>query len=85
MDNLDTTLFQSAPLVFDLLVNIKPGPEGHTRHLIITKSERRALIHRINVAFGSRLEQKNPNYVVGAAATLRYGLLQSYKSADDPW
>jgi hypothetical protein len=85
MDELDKTLFQTAPLVFGLLVDPRPDREGHSSHLITTKSERRDLIHRLNVAFGSRLEQRNPNYVVGAAVTLRYGLLKNFKNVDDPW
>jgi hypothetical protein len=42
------------------------------------------LLDEINTDFGSKLDQKDPSYEVGAAVILKAGLLKDQPS-DDPW
>jgi len=37
----------------------------------------------INRDFGDKLNQKNPNYILGAAAVLKSYLLKDFKSSDE--
>ena len=85
LEFIDKSLFEAAPLVFSTLINEKPDSKNHTSHLTITKAERSKLIHDIKADFGTKLDQKNPNFTVGAAGVLRDCLLKDYKSSDDPW
>lgn len=85
LEFIDKSLFEATPLVFSTLINQKPDSKNHTSHLIITKAERSKLIHDLKIDFGAKLDQKNPNYTVGAARVLRDYLLKDFKSSDDPW
>jgi hypothetical protein len=42
------------------------------------------LLSDITTDFGSKLDQKDPNFQVGTAVILKDGLLKDFKSADDP-
>jgi len=85
LDFLDKALFDASPLVFAALVDTKPDAENHLSRLIITRSERDALLSRINSGFGSKLDAKNQNWTVSAAWVLReYITKKGYKLADDP-
>jgi hypothetical protein len=85
LDFLDQTLFEAAPLVFGTLIDMKPDSEGHASHLIITKEEKTRLIAKLDDSFGAKLDQKNPNYTVGAAQVLKDYLNKDFKCADEPW
>ena len=84
IDNADETLMNATPLVFATLVSTTPDSEGYVSRLNITKAERASLIHDLDEAFGEKLEAKNQNYIVSAAAMLRGHLHQPYKCSDEP-
>jgi hypothetical protein len=85
LDFIDKALFEASPLVFSTLIDMKPDSNGHTSHLLITKAEREALIKQIDTDFGSKLDEKDANYGVSAAAVLKAGLQKDFKCSDDPW
>jgi hypothetical protein len=85
LDYIDQALFEAIPAIFATLIDTKADSQGHTSHLIITKAERESLIDKLDTAFGSKLDQKNPNYGVGAASVLKAYLLKDFNSADEPW
>ena len=85
LDYIDQALFEATPSIFITLIDMKPDSQNHASHLIITKAERAGLIDDLNTDFGSKLDQKEPNYTVGAASVLRTYLLKDYKCSDDPW
>lgn len=85
LDEIDHTVFQTAPLVFATLMDMKEDSKHHTSHLIITKAEREDLISSLNINFGPKLDEKDQNYMVGAASTLKVYLLKDFKCSDDPW
>jgi hypothetical protein len=85
LDDEDHSLFEIAPMIFAMLVNRKGDSHNHASHLIITREEREQLLSTIHTDFGSKLDQKDPSYQVGAAVILKAGLLKDFKSSDDPW
>jgi hypothetical protein len=85
LDYLDQSVFEATPLIFATLLNMKADSKNHVSHLIITKAERAKLLRDITTDFGSKLDQKNPNYTVGAASVLKTSLLKDFKSSDEPW
>lgn len=85
LDDTDHSLFEIAPMIFLTLVDRKADSHNQATHLIITRAERAQLLDEINTDFGSKLDQKDPNYQVGAAVILKAGLLKGFKSSDDPW
>ncbi|MHB1208032.1 MAG: hypothetical protein ACYCZX_20885 [Rhodospirillaceae bacterium] len=80
----DETLMKATPLVFGTLVSMTPDAEGYVSRLNITRAERASLIHDLDAAFGEKLEAKNQNYIVSAAAMLRGHLRQPFKCSDEP-
>jgi hypothetical protein len=50
--------------------------------LIITNAERKKLIADIDSTFGAKLDQKDQNYIVGAASVLKGYLLKNYTPSD---
>jgi hypothetical protein len=85
LDFIDQALFEGTPSVFATLIDLKPDSKGQARHLIITKNERAKLIDDLNTDFGSKLDEKGPNYSVGSASVLKGYLLKDYKCSDEPW
>lgn len=85
LDDTDHSLFEITPMIFAMLVDRKADSHNHASHLIITRQEREQLLNTINADFGSKLDQKDPSYQVGAAVILKAGLLKDFKSSDDPW
>jgi hypothetical protein len=83
-DYIDQSLFESTPLIFATLIDMKADAQNHASHLIITRVEREKLLNDITIDFGSKLDMENPNFQVGAAAILKEGLLK-HQSSDDPW
>jgi hypothetical protein len=85
LDDIDNSILKVTPAVFMTLIDSRPDSQNHLSHLIITRAERAELLDYINSAFGEKLSQKNPPYLVGVAVVLRDGLLKDYKCADEPW
>lgn len=85
LEYLDQSIFQASTLVCMTLLDMKEDSKGHANHLIITKAERADLLDDLNVMFGKALNEKSPNYTVGAAQIIRDFLKKDYKSADEPW
>jgi hypothetical protein len=85
LEFIDESLFKATPLVFSTLIDQKPDSKNHASHLTITRVERSKLIHDLKTEFGAKLDQKDPNYTVGAAKVLKGYLLKDYKCSDDPW
>jgi hypothetical protein len=85
LDFIDQALFEATPSVFATLIDMKEDSKGHASHLIITKEEKAGLISKIDDAFGSKLDQKDPNYTVGSARVLKDYLLKGFKCSDEPW
>jgi hypothetical protein len=85
LDYIDQTLFQSSPLVFGTLIDMKANSKNQADHLIITQAERQGLIDTINTEFGPAIDQKEQDYTVSGAAVIKAYLLKDFKSSDDPW
>ena len=85
MEQADDTILKVSPLAFATLIRSTPDSKGHMSRLVITTKEKTALIHSIEVGFGSHLEAKNPNDLVSAGSIVRYYLRdKGYKCADEP-
>jgi hypothetical protein len=84
LENTEQSLLPAATLAFGTLIDQKPDASNHVNRLIITKVEREKLIGDLNREFGAKLDEKNPNYTVGAAEVLKAYLLKDWKSSDDP-
>jgi hypothetical protein len=82
---LDKIIFDGSAGIFLSLVDMRADKEGHASHLIVTKDQRKQMIRRIETAFGSKLDDKDPTYIVNSAWIIREGLRKDYKSSDDPW
>lgn len=82
---LDKIIFDGSAGIFLSLVDMREDKEGHASHLIVTKDQRKQMIRRIETAFGSKLDDKEPTYIVNSAWIIREGLRKDYKSSDDPW
>lgn len=85
LDDIDHSLFQAAPVIFATLIDPKPDSKNHASHLIVTKAERKKLIEDLDLDFGTKLDQKDQNYIVGAASVLKGYLLKDFKCSDEPW
>lgn len=85
LEFIDQALFEATPSVFATLIDMKADSKGHASHLIITKEEKAKLLEKLNDSFGEKLDQKNPNYTVGAASILRTYLNKDFKCSDEPW
>ena len=85
IEYIDHALFEATPLVFAALMDEKPDSKGHMSRLIITKMEKEQLLQKINSGFGDKLDQKNPNYLVGSAVLIRDFLTEKgYHCSDEP-
>jgi len=83
---IDQGIFKASPGVFAVLVQMKENSHGGADHLIITRAEKTALIHRIKEIFGEKLDRSNQNYIVSAASVLEFYLeKKGYKCSDEPW
>jgi hypothetical protein len=85
LDHIDNALLNAIPLIFGTLVDSKADSQNHCTHLLITRAERAQLLGEIDTDFGSKLDEKDKSFQVGAAVVLKAGLLKDFKSADDPW
>ena len=84
LDDVDSTLFHSAPLVFATLIDPLPDANNHMSKLVITKSQRKKLVDEINSEFDEELEKKDQSYLVQAAFVLKAYLLKDYSASDEP-
>jgi hypothetical protein len=71
MEYIDAALFDAMPLVFATLIDPVPDANNPMSKLIITKAQRNKLIADINSEFGTKLDQKDHDNIVGAAWVLR--------------
>lgn len=85
LDFIDQALFETTPMVFATLIDMKEDSKGHANHLIITKEEKGQLLSKLDNAFGAKMEQKDQNYIVSAATVLKGYLNKDFKCADEPW
>ena len=86
MEQTDHYLMDVIPAVFGTLVDLKADSKGHCNHLVITKAEKGKLVEDLTDGFGNKLDQENPNFIVGSAQILKLGLTKkNFLSADDPW
>lgn len=85
LEFIDKALFEASPSIFATLIDMKPDSKNHVSHLIITKEERAKLLDDINTDFGSKLDEKEQNWIVSAASVLKGYLLKDFKSSDEPW
>ncbi len=76
IEYIDETIFQLMPLVFGLLIDMKPDSEGHMSHLNINTKQKQKLIDNINGYFGESLDLKGKNWTVNSASLLRAYLLK---------
>ncbi len=83
VEYIDESIFQLMPMVFALLIDMKPDSEGHMSHLNISTAQKQKLIDSINGYFGESLDQKDKNWTVSAAALLKTYLLKDYKCTDE--
>lgn len=86
IEQVDKTMFTMAQALFFALVDDgRVGPDGNLHSLLLTKKERAAMIHLIDVTFGPALEDKNSSSIVSAGWIMKYGLSRPiYKAADEP-
>jgi hypothetical protein len=82
---LDKIIFDGSVGIFLALVDKRADKQGHASHLIITKDQRKQMIRQIEMAFGSKLDEKDQPYIISSAWLIREGLRKDYKSSDDPW
>jgi hypothetical protein len=85
LEYMDQSIFQATPLVAALLIDMKEDSQHHANHLIITKAERAELLNSLDISFGKKLDEKEPNYTVGTAKVLRDFLKKGFKCSDEPW
>jgi hypothetical protein len=85
LEFIDRAIFEATPLVFTALIDMKADSKGHVSHLVITKAERANLLSNLADRFGTKLDQKGSNFIVGSAVVLRGGLLKNFKCSDEPW
>lgn len=78
-------VFETTPLIFATLIDMKPDSKNHVSHLIITRQEKNALIERLNTSFGEKLGADKQNFDVSSASVLREMLQGDFKCADEPW
>lgn len=85
LEFIDQSLFEASPSVFATLIDMKEDSKGHASHLTITKEEKARLLEKIDDSFGTKLDEKNGNYIVSAASVLKDYLKKDYKCSDEPW
>jgi hypothetical protein len=85
LDDARKVLFDSAPIVFMSLIDLKPDSQNHLSHLIITKAEKADLQDRLNILLKDVPDKGDQDYYISSAMILRAGLQKGHKCADDPW
>ena len=82
----DQSLLQFTPAIFSALIDERADSQNHANHLVITSSERQALISQIDSEFGDALDGAHANALVSSASVLKSYLVNSgYRSSDEPW
>ena len=85
LEYTERSVFETTPLIFMTLIDMKADSQNHVSHLIISKEQRADLLDKLKVAFGDSLDAKDQNFDVSSAKVLRGYLLKDFKSSDDPW
>ena len=85
LDALDHTQFEMTPLLFAMLIDMRPDKAGHASHLNITNAERADLVEEIDRRFGDNLKPDETSPPVSSMAGLRILLLNGHKGSDEPW
>jgi TPR repeat protein len=81
---IDKLIYQNSGLVFMTLISKRPDSQNHMSHLVITRSERAALLETIVASFGDKLEKPDKKYTV-AIGQLFIDKLTEFRPFDDPW
>ncbi len=84
LEYVERTLFESTPMVFMTLINMKGSPSSRADRLVITRAERAELLADLTNDFGTKLDQKEKTFTLGSAALLRSALKKGYKCSDEP-
>jgi hypothetical protein len=71
LEFIDKTLFQVTPLIFAALIDPVPDAQNHMSRLVITATERDALVRSLDSYFGKKLDAPDQNYTVSAASVLK--------------
>lgn len=85
LDFVNKSLFHASTLVCLFLVSQKPDSKNQASHLGITRKEAQTTIDRLQVEFGTSMEDNQQSWTTLSAGLLR-GLLRDkgYLYADDP-
>jgi hypothetical protein len=85
LEALDNIYVKMSVVVFATLIDEKPDKNGQMSRLTIAAAERQDLLEQLQSAFGSTLDQKNPDDLVNAAWVLRAYLRKDkgYKCTDE--
>jgi len=86
LESIDESFLKLSAMVFMTLIDEKPDKNNHMSRLTITSAERQDLLDDLKTSFGSKLDQKEQKYLVGAADVLRLYLRKDkgYKCTDEP-
>ena len=72
LEYIDQGLLSASALICWSLVDMeRTDSKNHVNHLVITKAERVQLLKNVTDSFGSKLDAKDMNSVVGAAALVK--------------
>lgn len=82
IDAIDKSLFQTSTDAFNTLLSPTPDRHGKPRRLAITTVEKQALLHQIQLEFGSELDDDQQTYLTNAATVIR-DFLRSHAAADE--
>ena len=86
LDYIGKSILQASPLIFSTLIDADhPNKQNQVNRLIISANERKQLIEKIKIQFGSKLESKNQNNIVATVSVIESYLANSdWKNADEP-
>ena len=73
----DKMFFDMSKAVYLMLADNNVSGNELISRMVITCAERDQLVRSLRLSFGSKLDQPNPNYIVGAGWFLREGLTNS--------
>jgi hypothetical protein len=85
LEDNEKGLLPITAVAFGMLIDERPDSKNHASHLLITKAQKSQLLRTLAAGFGEKLDQKDPNYVVGSALLLKSYLTKGFKCADEPW
>ncbi len=83
VDAVDKELFRTAPAVFWTLLQQRSETREHPSRLVITKTEKVALLREVEHQFGAELQDDQQTYLVNAGSVI-HDYLKSHKASDEP-